>query len=432
MEATMFFESLIQSHRGGLKQGIASVCSAHPFVLQAAMEAAHAHQAPVLIEATANQVNQDGGYTGMKPADFREFVYNVAAACSFPREQILLGGDHLGPHPWRKLPASEAMAQAIRLVEYYAAAGFSKIHLDTSMHLGGDDAASPLSDELIATRSAVLCEAAERAARQNGQPAPVYVVGSEVPPPGGPEVSEDEIHPTSTEAFLASYQAYARVFDRAGLEDAFSRVIAFVVQPGVEFIGDRVFDYNSENAKDLCAALKTVGRPLIFEGHSTDYQTTGALAQLRSDGVGILKVGPGLTFALREGLFALEAIEKEMLSGVARPRSEFSAVLEDVMLTDDQYWRSYYSGDAERLRLQRRYSYYDRARYYLGRSEVKASVELLLHNLTQTGIPEALLSQYLPLVYHKLRAGETDGAPLSILLGHVRCALDCYYAASKS
>jgi tagatose-1,6-bisphosphate aldolase non-catalytic subunit AgaZ/GatZ len=36
----------------------------------------------VLIEATCNQVNQDGGYTGMTPADFRRFVEDIAARVS--------------------------------------------------------------------------------------------------------------------------------------------------------------------------------------------------------------------------------------------------------------------------------------------------------------------------------------------------------------
>jgi len=429
MDVKTYFEELIRSHQTGSPKGIPSVCSAHPYVIQAVMEEALDHDMPVLLEATANQVNQHGGYTGMTPADFRDFVHLIADKVAYPREQILLGGDHLGPHPWRKLPADEAMRHAAMLVENYVQAGFAKIHLDTSMHLGDDDRAIPLPDEVIARRSAELCQVAECAAKAAGRGLPVYVVGSEVPPPGGPEAGEDEIYPTSKEAFLEAYDAYQRVFAEAGLEDALTRVIAFVVQPGVEFIGDRVFDYNPENARDLCAALKTVNQPILFEGHSTDYQTTRALSQLIQDGVGVLKVGPGLTFALREALFALEAVERELLPDA--PKSGFSEALEREMCADDRYWSAFYRGDADSLRLQRKYSYYDRARYYLGREAVRDSMEALLQNLTQTGIPEEMVSQYLPTAYHKLRTGEIDKAPLSMVLEHVRAALRVYYAAAQ-
>ena len=427
MDVKTYFEALIQSHRTSTPWGIHAVCCTHPYVLEATMEEANAHGSPVLIESTANQVNQDGGYTGMTPRDFRDFVYAVAKACTFDRDRILLGGDHLGPHPWRKLPAEVAMEKAAVMVKDYVEAGFTKIHLDTSMHLGDDDLSIPLSDQLIAQRSAILCHVAETASL--GKTPLIYIVGSEVPPPGGPETDEDEIHPTSPQAFLSAYEAYQQVFTEAGLEDALSRVLAFVVQPGVEFGGDHVFDYNSDNARDLCTALRGLDRRMVFEGHSTDYQTPEALAALIRDGIGILKVGPGLTFALREGLYALEAMEKELI--LDGQKSDFAKVLEQEMLENDQYWRPFYRGNDHSLYLQRRYSYYDRSRYYLGQPKVKAAMDLLLQNLKTSGISEDMLSQYLPLVYYKVRAGEIDKTPEAILKGHVRHVLASYQNAAK-
>jgi len=427
MDVKTYFEALIQSHSTGTPWGIHSVCCTHPYVLEAAMEEASAHGTPVLIESTANQVNQEGGYTGMTPGDFRDFVYAVADGCTFDRNQILLGGDHLGPHPWRKLPAEIAMEKAAEMVKGYVEAGFTKIHLDTSMHLGDDDPNTPLPDQLIAERSAMLYRVAETASA--GKAPLIYIVGSEVPPPGGPETEEDELHPTSPQAFLSAYEAYQQVFTEAGLEDALSRVVAFVVQPGVEFGGDHVFDYNRDKAQDLCNSLRELGRPMIFEGHSTDYQTPTALAQLIRDGIGILKVGPGLTFALREGLYALEAMEKELICG--GQKSDFAQILEQEMLENDQYWRPFYRGDDHSLHLQRKYSYYDRSRYYLGQPKVKAAMDLLLQNLTKTGLPEEMLSQYLPLVYYKIRTGEIEKTPEAILKGHVRHVLAAYQIAAK-
>ena len=88
-----------------MPRGITSVCSAHPLVIEAALRRAALDGAVALIEATCNQVNQDGGYTGMTPRDFRRFVEDIAAAVGFPVDRIILGGDHLGPNPWRTLPA---------------------------------------------------------------------------------------------------------------------------------------------------------------------------------------------------------------------------------------------------------------------------------------------------------------------------------------
>src|SRR5580658_6653441 len=110
------------------QRGITSVCSAHPLVIRAAAEQAVGERGLLLIEATRNQVNQDGGYTGMRPADFRAFLRKIAARASFPEDRLLLGGDHLGPHPWRKLPAEQAMVKAEVMIAEYAKVGFGKIH----------------------------------------------------------------------------------------------------------------------------------------------------------------------------------------------------------------------------------------------------------------------------------------------------------------
>ena len=51
----------------------------------------------------------------------------------------------------------------------------------------------------------------------------------------------------------------------------------------------------------------------VYEAHSTDYQRKETLRQMVKDHFVILKVGPALTFAMREALFSLDFIEKELL-----------------------------------------------------------------------------------------------------------------------
>jgi D-tagatose-1,6-bisphosphate aldolase subunit GatZ/KbaZ len=462
MDGYDVFAGILRNHekrqseqRGREKKaiGVYSVCSANAFVLEAAMDQAAEEGGPVLIEATSNQVNQQGGYTGMTPKDFVRFVSGIAASRGFPMERVILGGDHLGPLPWQDRPEAEAMRLGEELVSAYVAAGFTKIHLDTSMSLAGDPPFP--DDETIAERSARLCAASEKSflhlhlhllRSSTGAPSlsppispPIYVIGSEVPTSGGAREEDrgeesaeiSHISPTSPSAFLASYAAFRRAFEARELSRAFERVVAFVVEPGIAFTGDRVFDYNRNAAAPLCAALSQVGRPLVFEGHSTDYQTPEALTALVEDGVAILKVGPALTFALREGIFALEAIEREMerertadddLFPVHSARSahskfspsRFAETLEAAMLRDDRHWRNHYRRDEgpEKLHFQMRYSLFDRARYYLPLPEVESSLRTLLQNLERKHFPDAL-------------------APRNLLKDCVRHCLRGYSAATR-
>src|ERR1700721_1853642 len=174
---------LLRPHKAGSGSGICSVCSSHPLVIEAALREAGRDGQYVLIEATSNQVNQFGGYTGMRPADFKAYVSGIAARAALPMDRVLLGGDHLGPNSWRAEPAAVALARSEQLVADYVAAGFRKIHLDCSMSCADDPGA--LTDGVIAARAAQLCRASESAWRAGGGESPVYVIGTEVPTPGG-------------------------------------------------------------------------------------------------------------------------------------------------------------------------------------------------------------------------------------------------------
>ncbi|EEU5114582.1 class II D-tagatose-bisphosphate aldolase, non-catalytic subunit [Escherichia coli] len=145
---------MVRQHKAGKTNGIYAVCSAHPLVLEAAIRYTSANQTPLLIEATSNQVDQFGGYTGMTPADFRGFVCQLADSLNFPQDALILGGDHLGPNRWQNLPAAQAMANADDLIKSYVAAGFKKIHLDCSMSCQDDPI--PLTDDIVAERAARL------------------------------------------------------------------------------------------------------------------------------------------------------------------------------------------------------------------------------------------------------------------------------------
>src|ERR671933_2142031 len=134
------------------------------------------------------------------------------------------------------------MEKADGMIRAFAAAGFSKLHLDCSMGCQGEPVA--LKDEETAARAARLAAAAESALPGGDLPEPVYVIGTEVPIPGGAMHALDELQLTSPEDAIRTVQIHRAAFEQAGQADAFARVIAAVVQPGVEFGSHNVIDYN--------------------------------------------------------------------------------------------------------------------------------------------------------------------------------------------
>lgn len=407
-----------------LPRGITSVCSAHPLVIEAALLSAARDGSALLIEATCNQVNQDGGYTGMTPADFRRFVESCAARVAFPAERIILGGDHLGPNPWRQLPAEEAMARAEAMIVAYVEAGFEKLHLDTSMGCAGEPAA--LNDERTAERAARLAKVAEQTAARIGSTPPVYVIGTEVPPPGGATHALDGIEVTRPEAARKTMAVHEAAFRAAGVEPALERVIAIVVQPGVEFGNANVVLYQPEKATGLIQVLDDLPG-LLFEAHSTDYQPTAELAGLVDGGFAILKVGPGLTFALREALYGLDAIRGVL--GGSNETESLSALLEARMLAMPHHWSGHYGGSSEAQRLQRHFSYSDRIRYYWPDPAVAGAVDRLFSDLP-AAIPETLISQYLARLYPEVLAGRVAPSPRDLCLAAIDSALLPYSQAT--
>jgi D-tagatose-1,6-bisphosphate aldolase subunit GatZ/KbaZ len=414
----------VRRHRAGESVGIYSVCSAHPLVLRAALQHAQALGTEALIEATSNQVNQEGGYTGLRPADFRDLVWRLAEEAGLAREHVVLGGDHLGPNCWQALPADAALPRAGDMVAEYVSAGFRKIHLDCSMSCRGDPIGLP--EELIAERSAALCARAEDAWQSAGGEPPVYVIGSEVPVPGGAQERLHELTVTEPQAARATLEAHRAAFSRRGLDAAWERVIGLVVQPGVEFGDDGVIDYSPAAARRLSAGLDRESQ-LLFEAHSTDYQTPRALAELVRDHFAILKVGPALTFALREAVWALDQIEREWLG--AERSSKVRATLLEAMRRDPTHWRKYYHGSGRALEVQLEYSLSDRIRYYWPAPAVTQALARLEASLDASPPPAALLRQYLPAAYAAVRRGEIEPRVRRLLIHHVRQVLADYSSA---
>jgi len=430
MTAVTNLADIVALQKTGEPRGIYSVCSINRSVLEAACEQARADDGLLLVESTCNQVNQFGGYSGLTPADFRASIESIAAARGIPLARVILGGDHLGPFPFRSEKAASAMGKARDMVRRYVEAGFTKIHLDTSMRLGGDPGApgSALDPRIIAERCAELCSAAEKS-RAGARPAPLYVIGSDVPTPGGSDEVESGVHITTGEELAQTIDLIRESFRVTGVQEAWERVIAVVVQPGVEHGDHTIVEYDRSRAAHLSRAIRELPR-LVFEGHTTDYQTPRALAQMVEDGIAILKVGPSLTGALREAIFMLGRIEEE-LRGL-HPSMKASGIVEALdgaMRANPVHWKGHYTGDERQIAFSRKYSLLDRIRYYWNVPEVERALGLLIENLRGIPIPGALLSQFLPGQYARVRKGELKSDPEWLIRDRIRDVLRDYSRA---
>jgi len=424
------FWNVLRRNRESGRGGSYAVCSAHPQVLEAAIQQAIEDDSVLHVESTSSQVNQFGGYTGQTPQDFSDWIRGSARRAGLPAERVLLGGDHLGPFPWRSETAHSALQKACELVRACVLNGYQKIHLDASMPCA-DDGNGGLDEQIVADRAAILCQAAENAYSKlpAGSPQVVYVIGTEVPAPGGESQGAHAPEITTAEHMQRTLQVFQNAFSERNLSSALERVVALVVQPGVEFGSDLIFEYDRSKTQSLSAALAG-NAGIVYEAHSTDYQSPKSLQQMVEDHFAILKVGPWLTFAYREAVLALAAIERELLKASTGIRqSQVREALNQAMLSNPVYWRSYYLGDEEKIRRELIYSYSDRCRYYWNELTVQKEVAQLFGNLAARPIPLNLLSQFLPFEFEAVREGALEATWETIVRHHIQRVLRVYSRA---
>lgn len=374
---------LIGRNRAGSGEVVPSVCTTQPEALSASLLLAREQGSLLLVEATSNQVNQFGGYTGMTPADFRQRMEGMAERFDVDPRQIVLGGDHLGPQVWRREGATVAMSSARAMVRAYVQAGFRKIHLDCSEACAGDP--QPLSQALCAERAAQLAAECEAAAPNPNSLA--YVIGTEVPRPGGALGEEEVLRPTMPEDAREVIELHREAFARIA-PAAWERVVALVVQPGVEFSPQHVVHFDPVRVGSLETALQ--GQPqMCFEAHSTDYQRPEALAAIAAKHFAILKVGPGLTDAFRGALYRLDglAADGEPLGGPGA----LAQTLEQLMVSDDRHWREHYRGTSQEMSWLRHHSYADRIRYYWPQPAAQQAVAALYARIDAARLPSYVL-----------------------------------------
>ena len=410
-------QDLIARNRSGEAVGLPCFCTANEHVLRAVLAHAAETGLPTVIEATCNQVNQEGGYTGMTPRDFIVWLSDLAEKAGVSMDQLILGGDHLGPNPWKSEPHEHAMENARELVRQYVEAGFTKIHLDASMACGGEP--NPTFRQ-IADRAADLCAVAEEFA-----PNPeslIYIIGTEVPIPGGETEEPDALDVTSVARFRDTIQTHRDAFSARGLDRAWERIVSIVTQPGVDFGHTSVYPFVPEKALPLSEAI-LLEKGLTFEAHSTDYQSTQALADLVKNHFFFLKVGPELTFRFREAIWALANVEQQLGLNF---QSGIREVLTQQMTSNPDYWKDYYSGSPQQVEILRVFSFSDRIRYYWSDPVVAKSLDEMLSRLTKEPIPNTLVSQF----FMEFEFGDLPSDAWGLIEHHIQRCIKRYFSAA--
>ena len=422
---TELIRDLIRANRADGRHTLPSVCSTQPEVLTAALLLARDLKRPVLVESTSNQVNQFGGYTGMTPATFMESLRDLAHQLRLDPELLVLGGDHLGPQGWRHESAATAMGHAKDMVRAYVLAGYTKIHLDCSEPCADDPKLMPPS--LCAARAAELAAECERVAS-----APlVYVIGTEVPRPGGALTSEEHLRPTDWKDAADVIELHREAFAKIARQ-AWAGVSALVVQPGVDFSPTHVVDFDA----DACVGLERALEPyphMCFEAHSTDYQSAGVYGALGAKHFAILKVGPALTDAYRRAVYALDDLSEAL--GVRGARLRVCDVMESLMVAEPSHWRSHYRGTAVELRWLRHHSYADRIRYYWPQKPAIEVVAELLRQIDMVHSPRYVLRDYFgtaSIERAERLVTETGSIARALVLASVQAALLPYFGLSTS
>lgn len=404
------------------RQGIVSICSVNEFVLESTLRFQKQNETFILIESTANQVNHYGGYSNLTPSKFRDTVLSLARKYGVHPQRLIIGVDHAGPWPWLKLEAHKAMEEAKRLVAECVKAGYKKIHLDTSYKLLGD---ASWDRSVIAKRQAELCFVAEEAYKDiSGEDPvpPVYVLGTDVPPPGG-STSGVLGHLVSIGTLEEDLDMVQYEFFKLGLKDAWNRVVGYVMHSGADFRSFDVIPYDSGKLDHLKPFLSTF--PYALEAHSTDYQKLECLQSMVRDGFAILKVGPELTFRFREAIFALCNVEKEVVN--LENQSHLIETIVSEMKANPKYWEVYYHGEEIELK----FSLYDRIRYYWSNEKVKEALNKLLMNLQNVAIPASLIHQYCPDINDDL-SGITVLDPIEVIYSKIKLSLERYHKACKA
>ena len=280
----------------GIPRTIFAACPNSPTVVRASLRAAKRNNAPIYFAATLNQIDCDGGYTGMTQEAFTRTVRFETERLNFTGP-VIVAIDHGGP--WlkdkqrtEKWSVEDAMNGVKKSFEAAVLAGYDLIHVDPTVDINVPKG-EIIDIRLVAARTVELIAHTEKFRKEKGLPPISYEVGTE-------EVHGGLADENTFDTFIQELQ---KGLIGAGLPDVWP---CFIVGKVGTDLDTTIFD--GEVAKRLTAKVRPLGS--YIKGHYTDDVANPEEYPLC--GMGAANVGPEFTMSEYRALCELEQLEKKL------------------------------------------------------------------------------------------------------------------------
>ena len=261
-----------------INKGITLLCISpiSPEVIHAGLLSAKNKAKPLVFIASLNQVDIDGGYTGLTPRKFKELINNLRKELNI-ESPIILEADHVGPwlkddHVYKRLNYEDSLNLVMKSIEEIIRAGYDIIHIDTTIDLESPTGYSSI--DTAVDRTINLIEYAENIAKSFGVEIS-YEVGSDRWKLASPLMFEE---------FLRKLTDKIKAINR----NVLNKIIFSVADVGLEVKpGNRIDPNSIINYVEIARKYDT-----YLKIHSGDYlENPEVLPRL---GVGGLNIGPML------------------------------------------------------------------------------------------------------------------------------------------
>ena len=279
----------------GIPRTIFAACPNSPTVIRASLRAAKRNNAPIYFAATLNQIDCDGGYTGMTQEDFVRTVRFETERVNFNGD-VIIAIDHGGP--WlkdkqrvEKWSVKDAMDGVKKSFEAAVLAGYDLIHVDPTVDINVPKG-QIIDIHVVAARTVELISHVEKFRKEHGIAPISYEVGTE-------EVHGGLADETTFDTFISDLKNGLMV---AGLADVWP---CFIVGKVGTDLDTTIFD--GEVARRLTSKVRPLGS--YIKGHYTDDVANPEEYPLC--GMGAANVGPEFTMSEYRALCELEELEKK-------------------------------------------------------------------------------------------------------------------------
>ena len=205
-------------------KALPSFCTSNIEVIKTILFFCNIKKLPCLIECTSNQVNQNGGYTNKTPKMFIKEILNISKKTKFDSKKLYLGGDHLGPLPWKKENTKTAIKNSISLINQFLKYNFCKIHIDTSIKCRDD---KYINSEIIFNRTNKILNDFNIKKKIKNK---FLVIGTEVPLSGSGD--NNKIVKTSKKQIVSEVTKFKEILKKLNLK---SNLFGLVIEPGMKY-----------------------------------------------------------------------------------------------------------------------------------------------------------------------------------------------------